>query len=65
MEAAILRAESRLSELEGLLNDPGFYIARASEAGSLMAELETTKKAVPALYARWEELSKIEAASAD
>ena len=65
MEAAILQAESRVSELEAMLNDSDFYITRASEAGDLIAELEAVKKSVPVLYSRWEELGKIAEASAE
>ena len=65
MEAAILKTESRVSELETMLNDTDFYITRASEAGDLIAELEAVKKSVPVLYSRWEELAKIAEASAE
>jgi ATP-binding cassette subfamily F protein uup len=59
MEAAILAAETRLTELEQTLNDPGFYVTRAKEAAALIAELEAAKVEVARLYARWAELDQI------
>jgi ATP-binding cassette subfamily F protein uup len=59
MEAAILAAEMRATELEQTLNDPGFYVTRAKEAAALIAELEATKAEVARLYARWAELDQI------
>jgi len=57
MEAAILAAETRATELEKTLNDPQFHATRSREAHGLIAELETAKEAVTQLYERWEELS--------
>ncbi|MEI6535819.1 MAG: ATP-binding cassette domain-containing protein [Verrucomicrobiaceae bacterium] len=65
MEAKILQAESRVSEIEIILNDSEFYITRANEAGGLIEELEAAKKSVPAFYSRWEELAKIAEAIAE
>ncbi len=65
MEATILKSESRVSELETMLSDSEFFITRASEVGGLIAELEITKKSVPVLYSRWEELAKIAEASVE
>ncbi len=65
MEAKILQAESRVSEIEAMLNDSEFYVTRANEAGGLIEELEAAKKSVPALYTRWEVLAKIAEASAE
>ena len=59
MEAAVLAAESRASELEAMLNDSGFYATRAAEAPRLIAELEKAKADVARLYARWQELDAI------
>ncbi|MCG3149385.1 MAG: Energy-dependent translational throttle protein EttA [Verrucomicrobiae bacterium] len=58
MEAAILTAESHVSEIETTLNDPNFYSTRAKEAASLALELEKAKAEVARLYARWAELDK-------
>jgi ABC transport system ATP-binding/permease protein len=57
MEAAILAAESRVHELEAMLNDPGFYPARALEAPQRIAELEAARLEVTRLYDRWERLA--------
>jgi hypothetical protein len=59
MEAAILTAEMRVSELEKTLNDPGFYVTRAKDAPSLIAELEAARTEVSRLYTRWSELDRI------
>jgi ATP-binding cassette subfamily F protein uup len=59
MEAAILAAETRVTELEKVLNDPGFYVTRAKEAPGLIAELDAAKTEVSRLYTRWSELEQI------
>ena len=59
MEAAILAAETRLAEVEALLNDPNFYVTRAKDAPAVNTGLEAAKAEVTRLYARWEELSQI------
>jgi ATPase components of ABC transporters with duplicated ATPase domains len=59
MEEAILAAEARASEIEGLLNEPSFYITRSHEAAGLQAELEALQKEINRLYARWEELEAL------
>ncbi|MFZ4693930.1 MAG: ABC-F family ATP-binding cassette domain-containing protein [Verrucomicrobiia bacterium] len=63
MEAAILSAETHVAEMEGHLNDHGFYLTRAKEIPRVMADLEVAKKEVARLYARWEELMKLAAAA--
>jgi len=59
MEAAILAAESRVSELETTLNDPAFHATRSREARGLLADLESAKAEVTRLYGRWHELDQI------
>ncbi len=59
METAIMRAESRVHELEATLNDPAFYASQASEAPRLIAALETARAEAARLYARWQELDAI------
>jgi ATP-binding cassette subfamily F protein uup len=59
MEAAILDAESRVSELETLLNDPSFYVTRSHEAPALIEQLESARAEVTRLYNRWHELDQI------
>ena len=56
MEASILAAETRVSELEATLNDPDFHATRSREAHGLVADLETARAEVTKLYERWEEL---------
>lgn len=63
MEEAILTAETRVSEIDALLNDPSFYVTRSQEAAGLIDELDKTKAEVTRLYARWEELEEIKAQS--
>ena len=59
MEAAILAAETRVTELEATLHDPDFYATRAKEGPALVAELDAAKAEVARLYARWEKLGRI------
>jgi ATP-binding cassette subfamily F protein uup len=59
MEAAILAAETRVTELETTLNDPSFHATRSREAGGLIKDLEIAKTEVTRLYARWHELDLI------
>jgi ABC transport system ATP-binding/permease protein len=61
IEQVILEAETRKEELEATLEDPSFYITRAMEAPTLMAEVELLKTEIARLYDRWDELSKIDA----
>ncbi len=60
MEARILEAEERVAKIEALLDDPAFFVSKASEAPALIAELEQEREKVSGLYARWEVLSRIE-----
>ena len=59
MEAAILVAETRVTELEAMLNDPDFHATRSREARDLVAQMEQGRAAVEKLYARWQELDQI------
>jgi ABC transport system ATP-binding/permease protein len=63
MEATILSQEEKVAQIEATLNDPDFYATRASEAAAVVAQLETAKADVNRLYARWDELNQIAAAS--
>jgi ATP-binding cassette subfamily F protein uup len=64
IETDILAAEERVSTLDATLNDPEFYITRSQEAERLIQELESAKSEVTRLYARWQELEEIQAATA-
>ena len=59
MEAAVLAAETCVTELEKTLNEPGFYVTRAKEAPALIAEHAAVKGEVARLYARWAELDQV------
>ena len=63
METAILNAEGEVSRIEGLFADPEFHSRHGSRTNELASELEAAKKHTAALYARWEELEAIRAAS--
>ena len=63
METAILNAEGEVSRIEGLFADPEFHSRHGSRTSELASELEAAKKQTAALYARWEELEAIRAAS--
>lgn len=59
METAILAAESRVGELESVLNDPAFFATRAAESPRVVAELEAARAEVARLYSRWQELDAV------
>ncbi|MBB5037306.1 ABC-F family ATP-binding cassette domain-containing protein [Prosthecobacter dejongeii] len=63
IEGVILEAEGKVETLDTTLNDPSFYVTRSTEAEGLMAELDKAKAHVAQLYARWEELEAVKAAS--
>jgi ATP-binding cassette subfamily F protein uup len=64
MEEAILAAESRKSELESQLADPGVWTQAPQKGTALQAELDAATAAVDRLYARWGELqARAEAAA--
>jgi len=62
IEATILAAETRVTDLDATLNDPAFYVTRSQEASAKITELEEARKEVTRLYARWEELEAVKAA---
>jgi ATP-binding cassette subfamily F protein uup len=57
MEDTILTAEEEVAALQAMLDDPAFFVSRSAEAPGLLAQLETKRKNVAALYERWEFLS--------
>ncbi len=59
IEDVILATETRVAEINALLNDPEFYITRSQEAAPLQAELDAGRLEVARLYARWEELENV------
>jgi ATP-binding cassette subfamily F protein uup len=59
MEAAVLAAEARVTELEATLSDPTVYRDRALEVPALVAALAGARADTERLYARWQELESI------
>lgn len=64
IEAVIQVAEAEVTEREAQFVDPEFVRKNGARMQALLAELETSKAKVAALYARWEELEAVRAASA-
>ncbi|MCE9573308.1 MAG: ABC-F family ATP-binding cassette domain-containing protein [Deltaproteobacteria bacterium] len=64
MEAAIAAAEEDVASREAVLQDGDLYSTRAAEVPTLIAALDRARAQVEALYARWQELEAIAAASA-
>jgi len=64
MEAQIHAVEAEVARIEGLFADPEFFRKQGAQVNQLTQELEAAKEKVPQLYARWEELEAIRAASA-
>ncbi|HKE15821.1 MAG TPA: ATP-binding cassette domain-containing protein [Kofleriaceae bacterium] len=63
MEAAIVAAEARVSELEAALSDPGLFKERGTEVPGLVAALDQARARVEELFARWHELEELAGAS--
>ena len=63
IETAILNAEGEVSRIEGLFANPEFHLRHGARTNELTIELDTAKKQTAALYARWEELERIQIAS--
>ncbi|HWB07477.1 MAG TPA: ABC-F family ATP-binding cassette domain-containing protein [Verrucomicrobiales bacterium] len=61
MEFRIMELEQAISELENQINDPAFYISRATEAPGLVAGIASKKETLQHMYVRWEELEAIKA----
>jgi ATP-binding cassette subfamily F protein uup len=64
MEAAIQQAEQTISDLEALFAEPDFHRKHGHRIAEIQAELADGKENISKLYARWEELEAIRAASA-
>ncbi|MED5381664.1 MAG: ABC-F family ATP-binding cassette domain-containing protein [Verrucomicrobiota bacterium] len=63
METAILSAEEEVTRIEGLFADPEFHSLHGAQSNKLTRELEAARERTASLYARWEELEGIRAAS--
>jgi len=57
IEERIQHAEQEASKLENLLDDPSFFVTRGAEAPALVEKLALDRKAIAALYERWEFLA--------
>jgi ATP-binding cassette subfamily F protein uup len=63
IEAAVEAAEGRVGELTRILNDPEVHRTRSREVPGLVAALDAARVEVDRLYARWQELESLAAAS--
>ncbi len=59
IEPEIAGLESRIKEIEAILNSPEFYRDRAAEATPLNEERETLQHRIDERFTRWEELEAI------
>ena len=64
MEAQIHAVETEVARIEGLFADPEFFRKNAAKVNQLTTELDAAKENVTKLYARWEQLEAVRAASA-
>jgi ATP-binding cassette subfamily F protein uup len=64
IESDIRAAEEKVATMEAAFADPAFFAKHGHKWEELEAELETAKKRVPQLYARWEELERVKAGAA-
>jgi len=65
MEAHIQTVEAEIERIENLFASPDFHRTHATQTDQLMAELESEKETLKKLFARWEELEALKAASPD
>jgi ATP-binding cassette subfamily F protein uup len=63
MESQIHAVETEVARIENLFADAEFFRKYATQVNQLTADLEIAKENVAKLYARWEELEAIRAAS--
>jgi len=63
IEETIAAAEKRVAELEASLSDPNVLKERGAEVKTLVAQLDAARAEVERLFARWQELDAIAAAS--
>ena len=59
MEAEIAIAEGEIERIETLFSAPDFYEKYGSQTIQLTDELESAKRKVDGLYARWHELEEL------
>jgi ATP-binding cassette subfamily F protein uup len=63
IEAEIHKVEAEVTRIEGLFADPEFFRKHASQVNQLTDDLDASKANVVKLYARWEQLEALKAAS--
>jgi ATP-binding cassette subfamily F protein uup len=63
IEDAIAKAEAKVKQLEATLSDPSLFKDRPTEVQTIIASLEAARGDVERLFARWQELDAIKAAS--
>ena len=59
IEDTIAAAEEKVSELEGLFSQPDFHVKYGKQTTELTQKLNDARAEVERLYARWDELEKI------
>src|SRR5215469_1510091 len=64
IEAVILEAEDKVTDLEKIFADPDFYKKHGKNYEALETDLRTARERVTELYHRWEELERIKQQSA-
>jgi ATP-binding cassette subfamily F protein uup len=65
IEAIIHAAEARVADLERTVSDPDIFKTRAAEVAGLVAELDAARAELDRLFARWQDLESLAAASPD
>jgi ATP-binding cassette subfamily F protein uup len=63
MEMQIQAVDAEIVRIEELFARPDFHRTHGPQTDQLMAELAAAKRKLPELYARWEELEAVKAAS--
>jgi ATP-binding cassette subfamily F protein uup len=63
MEAQIHAVDEEIARIERLFASPDFHRTHATQTHQLTADLAAAKDKLTQLYARWEELEAIKAAS--
>jgi ATP-binding cassette subfamily F protein uup len=63
MEAQIHAVDAEIARIEGLFASPDFHRTHATQTSQLTVDLAAAKENLAKLYARWEELEAIKAAS--
>jgi ATP-binding cassette subfamily F protein uup len=65
METQIHAVDEEIARIEGLFASPAFHRTHATQTRQLNADLAAAKEKLTRLYARWEELEAIRAASSE